>query len=333
MKKLLLLLLCLSALGGLRAQVFVSGAGSTFSAPALSRWFLGYAKVDATANFNYDPRGSGEGIRRIVAQTVDFGVTDAPVTDAILATCPGKVLHLPILAGGVAIVYNLPGISTLNLDGATLAGIYLGQIASWKDPRIARQNPKIALPDLPISPVCREDSSGTSFIFTDYLSQVNPDWAASLGKGASLHWPIGWRATGSDEMAATVKKNPGTIGYVELAYARRKGLAVASLKNAAGQFVAPSPASVSAALASVEMPDDFRFSMVNAPGADSYPIASVSWMLVFQDQHGADAGKLLVAFIRWAETEGQKISPDLDYAPLPANIVHRVLTRLDDIKY
>ncbi len=316
------------------ATVNVTGAGSTFDYPAFTKWFEAYKQVDSGVQFNYQSIGSGGGIKNLTSQTVDFGASDAPMTDAALAAAPGKILHLPIVAGGVAIIYNLPGNPKLKLDGDTLAGIYLGNITKWNDPKIAALNPGVSLPDLAIVPVHRAEGSGTSFIFTDYLSSVNPAWADSVGKGASVKWPagIGLAAKGSEGVAGQVKQVSGGIGYAELAYADQNKIPYADMKNASGNFISPAPDSVSAALATAKIPDDFRFSMVNPPGANAYPIAGASWVLVYQHPKNAEGGPKLVAFLKWAVTDGQKLSSQLDYAPLPDSVQQRELKLLDTIK-
>jgi phosphate transport system substrate-binding protein len=312
----------------------ITGAGSTFDYPAFTKWFEAYGKVDSAVQFNYQSIGSGGGIKNLTARTVDFGASDAPMTDAALAAAPGKILHLPIVAGGVAIIYNLPGSPKLKLDGDTLANIFLGNITKWNDPKITALNPGVDLPDLAIVPVHRADGSGTSFIFTDYLSAVNPAWADSVGKGSSVKWPagIGLAAKGSEGVAGQVKQQPGGIGYAELAYADQNKISFADMKNSSGNFISPAPDSVSAALATAKIPDDFRFSMVNATGANAYPISGASWVLVYEKSKNAANGAKLVSFLKWAVTEGQKISPTLDYAPLPDEVQQRELKVLDTIK-
>jgi phosphate transport system substrate-binding protein len=316
------------------AQTLINGAGSSFDYPAFTKWFEAYGKVDSDIRFNYQSIGSGAGKKRLLDQTADFGASDAPMTDAEIASAPGKVLHFPIVAGGVAIIYNLPGSPKLKLDGDTLANIFLGNITKWNDAKIAALNPDVTLPDLPVVPVHRADGSGTSFIFTDYLSAVNPAWADSVGKGASVKWPVGvgLAAKGSEGVSGQVKQLSGAIGYAELAYANQNKIPYADMKNSTGNFVSPAPDSVSAALSTAKIPDDFRFSMVNAPGEKAYPISGASWVLVYEKQKKADAGKKLVAFLKWAITEGQKISPTLDYAPLPEEIQQRELKLLETIK-
>lgn len=313
----------------------INGAGSTFDYPAFTKWFEAYGKIDPNVRFNYASIGSGGGQKNLLNETVDFGASDAPMTDAALAKAPGKILHFPIVAGGVAIMYNLPGNPKLKLAGDTLANIYMGNITKWNDPKIAALNPGVQLPDLEIVPVHRTEGSGTTYIFTDYLSSVNPAWADTVGKNTSVKWPagVGLGAKGSEGVAGQVKQISGAIGYGELAYADQSKIPYADMKNSSGHFISPAPASVSAALATAKIPDDFRFSMVNPPGADAYPIAGASWVLVYQHQQNAGHGTKLVAFLKWAITDGQKISATLDYAPLPDNVQQRELELLKTIKY
>ena len=316
------------------AQTLINGAGSTFDYPAFAKWFEAYSSINPSVQFNYQSIGSGAGQKLLLNQTVDFGASDAPMKDKALAGAPEKILHLPILAGGVAIIYNLPGSPKLKLDGDTLANIYLGRITSWKDPKILALNPGVDLPDTAIVPVHRADGSGTSYIFTDYLSSIDPEWATTPGNGSSVRWPvgIGLAGKGSEGVVGLVKQLPGSIGYAELAFADENKLPIADVKNAAGHFISPAPESVSAALATAKIPDDFRFSMVNAPGEKAYPIAGASWVLIYQKQKSADNGAQLVAFLKWAVTKGQNDLPALDYAPLPEAIRQRELILLNTIK-
>lgn len=312
----------------------ITGAGSTFDYPAFSKWFEAYASVDSDVKFNYQSIGSGGGQKQLINQTVDFGASDAPMSDESMSNSPGKILHLPVVAGGVAIIYNLPGNPKLKLDGDVLAGIYMGTINKWNDPKIAALNPGVSLPDLSIIPVHRSDASGTTFIFTDYLTTVNNAWANSIKKGTAVQWPagIGVGAKGSEGVAGQVRQLTGAIGYAELAYADQNKIPYADIKNAAGNYISPNPDSVTAALATAKIPDDFRFSMVNAPGDKAYPIASPSWILIYQQQKGG-RGKELVEFLRWAITKGQALSPALDYASLPDELQQRELKVLDTVTY
>ncbi|MGD0744649.1 MAG: phosphate ABC transporter substrate-binding protein PstS [Verrucomicrobiota bacterium] len=316
------------------AQTLINGAGSSFDYPAFTKWFESYGKVDLDVRFNYQSIGSGAGQKQLLNQTVDFGASDAPMTDESMSNAPGKILHIPVVAGGVAIIYNLKGDPKLKLESGIIAGIYLGNITKWNDPKIAALNPGVELPDLPIVPVHRSDGSGTTFIFTDYLSSVNSAWADTVGKSTSVRWPagIGLGAKGSEGVAGQVKQLPGAIGYAELAYADQNKIPYADVKNAAGNFISPTPDSVSAALATAKIPDDFRFSMVNPPGDKAYPIAGASWVLVYQHQKDAGRGKKLAAFLKWAVTDGQKISATLDYAPLPDNVQSRELELIGTIR-
>jgi phosphate transport system substrate-binding protein len=337
MKKLILPILgccLLAAQTNVTAQTLINGAGSTFDYPAFTKWFEAYGAVNSKVRFNYQSIGSGAGQKLLLNETVDFGASDAPMKDESMASAPGKILHIPIVAGGVAVIYNLPDSPKLKLDGDTLANIFLGNITKWNDPKIAALNPGVSLPDTAIIPVHRADGSGTSFIFTDYLSAVNPAWADTVGKGSSVKWPagIGLAAKGSEGVAGSVRQQPGGIGYAELAYADQNKISYADMKNSSGNFISPAPDSVSAALATAKIPEDFRFSMVNAPGEKAYPISGASWVLIYQKQKKTETGQNLVAFLKWSVTEGQKISPSLDYAPLPDSVQQRELQLLDTIK-
>jgi len=315
------------------AQTLINGAGSTFDYPILSKWFAEYAKVDPSVRFNYQPIGSGAGLAQVTIRTVDFGASDAPMTDKAIARVSGKILHFPIVTGAEAVVYNLPGHPHLRLDGPAIAGIYLGTITKWNDRSIAAQNPGTALPEAEIMPIFRSDGSGTTYIFTDYLSSVSPAWASKVGKGVAVQWPTGLGANGNVGVAQQVKDSPGGIGYVELTYAKQNHMAYADLKNAAGHYVAPTLESMSAAVSTASIPDDFRFSMVNAPRATAYPIAGASWLILYQKQADATRGRKLVEFIRWAVTDGQKLSSKLDYGPLPEELVQRILKQADQVSY
>ncbi len=315
------------------AQMTINGAGATFPYPIYSKWFDAYAKVDPSVRFNYQSIGSGGGQKQILAQTVDFGASDGPMSDANLAKASGKLLHIPTVAGAVVITYNVEGNPALKLDGETIAGIYMGEIKKWNDPKIAALNPGTKLPDADIVVVHRSDGSGTTFIFTDYLSKVSSDWKSKVGNNTSVSWPVGLGGKGNEGVSGQVKQTPNSIGYVELIYAIQNKMSYADLKNQAGEFVKASLDSVTAALATAEIPDDFRFSMTNAPGKDAYPIAGATWLLVYQQQKDATKGKKLVEFLKWAEKDGEEMAKDLDYAPLPDALQQRVLKRIEEIKY
>jgi phosphate transport system substrate-binding protein len=314
------------------AQMMINGAGATFPYPIYSKWFDEYAKVDPSVRFNYQSIGSGGGQKQILAQTVDFGASDGPMSDDNLAKAPGKILHIPTVAGAVVITYNLDGNPALKLDGDTIANIFLGKIKNRNDPKIAASNPGAKLPDKEIVVVHRSDGSGTTFIFTDYLSKISAEWKQKAGNNTSVNWPTGIGGKGNEGVAGQVKQTPGALGYVELIYATQNKMPYAEVKNAAGQFVKPTIESVTAALATANIPDDFRFSMTNAPGSNAYPIAGATWLLVYQQQKDPAKGKKLVEFLKWALTKGEGMAKDLNYAPLPDEVQQRVLKRIDEIK-
>jgi phosphate transport system substrate-binding protein len=282
--------------------------------------------------FNYQSICSVGGQKQILAETVDFGASDGPMSDENLAKAPGKILHIPTVAGAVVVAYNLPDAPSLTLDGETLAAIYLGTITKWNDPAIAKLNPAAKLPDLDIVVTHRSDGSGTTFIFTDYLSKVSPEWKQKAGNATSVSWPAGLGAKGNEGVSGQVKQTPGSIGYVELIYALQNNMSFADMKNAEGIPVKATLESVTAAMATAQIPDDFRFSMTNAPGKDAYPICGATWLLVYEKQKDAEKGKKLVEFLKWCETEGQTLAKGLNYAPLPDSVRERVLKRISEIQ-
>ena len=314
------------------AQMMINGAGATFPYPIYSKWFDEYAKVDPSVRFNYQSIGSGGGQKQIMAQTVDFGASDGPMSDENLSKAPGKILHIPTVAGAVVMTYNLEGNPALKLDGETIADIFLGKIKKWNDPKIAASNPGTKLPDKEIVVVHRSDGSGTTFIFTDYLSKVSAEWKQKVGNKTSVTWPAGIGGKGNEGVSGQVKQTPGALGYVELIYAIQNKMPYADAKNAAGQFVKPTLESVTAALGTANIPDDFRFSMTNAPGRNAYPIAGATWLLVYEQPKNPAKGKKLVEFLKWALTKGEGMAKDLNYAPLPDEVQQRVLKRIDEIK-
>ena len=330
--KILGLVIALGLSASASAQMMINGAGATFPYPIYSKWFDEYTKVDPSVRFNYQSIGSGGGQKQIMAQTVDFGASDGPMSDDNLSKAPGKLLHIPTVAGAVVMVSNLPGNPSLKLDGDTIAGIYLGQIKKWNDPKLTALNPGVQLPDKDIVVVHRSDGSGTTFIFTDYLSKVSPEWKQKVGNNTSVNWPTGIGGKGNEGVSGQVKQTPGAIGYVELIYAIQNKMSHAELKNSAGEFVKPTIESVTAALGTADIPDDFRFSMTNAPGKDAYPIAGATWLLVYEQQKDPAKGKKLIEFLKWAVTKGEAMAKDLDYAPLPESVQQRVLKRIDEIK-
>ena len=320
-----------------RSGAALTGAGATFPNPLYSKWFSEYA-TKTGVRINYQPIGSGGGIRQLSENTVDFGATDAPMSDEELGKArSGAILHVPTALGAVVVTYNLPTITApLNLSGDVIAAIFQGQVTRWNDARIAALNNGVALPATDILVVHRSDGSGTSFVFTDYLSKVSAAWAKAPGKGKDVQWPVGLGAKGNEGVAGQVKQSPGAIGYIELAYASQNKLPTAHVKNVQGEFVAPSIASVTAAAAgaSSALPatTDYRISIVNAPGAGVYPIASFTWIILYQKQADAAKGKLLVDFLKWALTDGQAMEAPLDYAPLPEAMRAPLLARVGAVQ-
>jgi phosphate transport system substrate-binding protein len=331
--KLLACLLLTGIAATASAQMTINGAGATFPYPIYSKWFDAYTKVDPSVRFNYQSIGSGGGQKQILAQTVDFGASDGPMSDENLAKAPGKLLHIPTVAGADVVAYNLPGNPALKFDPDTIAGIFLGRITKWTDPKIAATNPGVSLPDRDIVVVHRSDGSGTTYIWTDYLSKISPEWKSKVGTNTSVNWPTGLGGKGNEGVAGQIKQTPGALGYVELIYAVQNKMPYAEVKNAAGNFVKPTLESITAALATAQIPDDFRFSITNAPGKDAYPICGATWLLVYQQQKDHEKGKKLVEFLKWAETSGEQMARNLEYAPLPENLQQRVLKRIGEIKY
>jgi phosphate transport system substrate-binding protein len=321
--------------GQASAETLINGAGATFPYPLYSKWFTEYAKVDPTVKFNYQSIGSGGGIKQITAQTVDFGASDKFLGDDELKRVPGKLLHIPTVMGAVVVTYNIPGIGKgLKLSPENLADIYQGKLNKWNDPRIVKDNPTLKLPAKAIIVVHRSDGSGTTNIFTDYLSAVSREWGSKVGKGASVKWPVGLGGKGNEGVAGQIKTTQYTIGYVELAYAVENKLPYASIKNKSGVFVEPTIKSTSAAAAGAakSMPADYRISLVNQPGKDAYPIVGFTWLLVYQDQKDKAKGKKLVEFLNWELKHGQQMAAKILYAPLPANVVKMVEKTVRTIK-
>jgi phosphate transport system substrate-binding protein len=303
----------------------LQGAGATFPYPLYSKWVAVYHQEHPRVRVNYQSIGSGGGIKQILEKTVDFGASDAPMNDGEMAKAQGKILHVPTTLGAVVLAYNLPGVTGLKLTPETVAGIYLGEITKWNDARLAADNPGLPLPGDAISVAFRSDGSGTTAVFTDYLAAVSPAWKEKVGAGKSVKFPAGMGAKGNEGVAGQVKTTPGTVGYIELAYAKQTGLAFASLRNAAGKFVEPSLDGISAAAAGFvpSMPEDMRQNIVNPSGEAAYPISAFSYILVYGDLPEGEKGKALVDFLWWALHDGQKLGADLHYAPLPAEVVAR----------
>ncbi len=331
-------LLAISLLSGIAfaKSLLMNGAGATFPYPIYSKWFVEYTKVDKAVKFNYQSIGSGGGIRQITAQTVDFGATDGPMTNAQLKDAPGEIFHIPTVAGAVVVAYNIPGVKEqINLTPEAVAGIFLGNIKTWNDPKIAGENKGIKFPSSKIVVAHRSDGSGTTYIFVDYLSSISSAWKKKVGTGTSVNWPVGLGGKGNEGVAGLIKQMPGAAGYVELAYAIKNDLPYAAIKNKAGKFIVPSIKTTTAAVASGadKMPSDFRVSLVNPSADDAYSIAGFTWLLVYKNQSNKTKGEKLVQFLRWAITDGQKYADDLYYAPLPKNLIPKIEKKLDQIQY
>jgi phosphate transport system substrate-binding protein len=319
-----------AAAGVARADsLLINGAGATFPFPLYSKWFNQYNQLHADLKFNYQSIGSGGGVKQITEKTVDFGASDAPLSDVELQKAPG-LLHIPTVLGAVAIVCN-GAPDGVKLTSEVVAEIFLGTVARWNDPKIAAVNPGAKLPDQAITVVHRSDGSGTTAVFTDFLAKVSPDWKTKVGVGKSVKWPVGLGGKGNEGVTGFVKSTPGAVGYVELAYARQNQLPMAAIRNSDGQFVSPSIESTSAAAAGVVLPPDYRVSITNTKGKGAYPISSFTYILLYKDQGDAAKGKALADFLWWAIHEGQKTAGPLDYAPLPAAAVSKIELTLKSI--
>lgn len=338
------MLLALALLGGgilwaADNPLLINGAGATFPYPIYSKWFDEYHKKFANDQINYQSVGSGAGIRQITEGTVDFGASDGPMNDEQLKAYMDKhgsaILHFPTVLGAAVPTYNIEGVNaSLNFTPEALAGIFLGKVTKWNDPAIASANKGVNLPNADIIVVHRSDGSGTTYIWTDYLSKVSDEWKNKVGKGTSVNWPVGLGGKGNEGVTGLVKQTPGAIGYVELIYAASNNIPYGSVKNTAGTFVKADLASVSAAAAGAakDMPDDFRVSITNAPGKTAYPISSFTWLLIpskFSDSAKRDAIK---GFVKWALTDGQSYAEGLQYAKLPKSVVDKELKALAKVQ-
>jgi phosphate transport system substrate-binding protein len=334
MRKIVLLLVCVLLAMPLVGQTTLNGAGATFPNPMYSKWFSEYHKIHPEVQVNYQSIGSGGGIRQVIAGTVDFGASDMPMTDKQLQEAKTKILNIPTVLGADVPAYNVPGVSgDLKFTQEALAGIFLGKISKWNDKAIASVNPGVNLPDKDIIVVHRSDGSGTTFIWTDYLSKVSPEWKSQVGADTSVKWPVGLGQKGNEGVAGSLRQMSGAIGYVELIYAVENKIAYGSVRNAAGAFVKASLESVTAAAASApKMPDDFRVSITNAPGKDAYPISSFTWLLIPAQSKDAAKGKILGDFLNWMVTDGQKMTSELSYAPLPENVAAKVKEAIKQVK-
>ena len=334
MRKTVLLFVCVLIALPVVGQTTLNGAGATFPYPIYSKWFSEYHKLHSEVEINYQSIGSGGGIRQVTAATVDFGASDMPMTDKQLQEAKTKILNLPTVLGAVVPAYNIPGVTgEVKFTPEVLVGIFLGKITKWNDKAIASANPEIKLPDTDIIVVHRSDGSGTSFIWTDYLSKVSPEWKSQVGSDTSVKWPVGMGGKGNEGVAGFVRQLQGSIGYVELIYAIQNKIPYGSVRNAAGTFIKASLESVTAAAASApKMPADFRVSITNSPGKDAYPISSFTWLLIPAQSKDAAKGKILADFLNWMVTDGQKMTSALAYAPLPENVAAKEKEAIKQVK-
>jgi phosphate transport system substrate-binding protein len=329
-----LALLCLALAVPALGQTTLNGAGATFPYPMYSKWFSEYHKAHPDVEINYQSIGSGGGIRQVLAGTVDFGASDGPMSDEQLAQSKTKILHIPTVLGAVVPAYNIPGVTgEVKFTPQALADIFLGKITSWNDKAITSVNPGMNFPNQEIIVLHRSDGSGTTYIFTDYLSKISPEWQGGPSKGTSVKWPKGLGGKGNEGVAGMIRQMPGSIGYIELIYAVQNKIPYGSVQNSAGGFIKASLASVTAAAASApKMPADFRVSITNAPGKDAYPISSFTWLLIPAQSKDAAKGKILADFLSWMLSDGQKMTADLTYAPLPDSVVAKVKEAIKQVK-
>ena len=334
-----LLAACIGALIALPAplsaqKVQINGAGATFPYPIYSKWFSEYNKANPKVQINYQPIGSGGGIRQLSNQTVFFGATDGPMTPEQMQQAPGKILHLPTVLGAVVPVYNLQGAGELKFSGPTLADVFLGKITKWNDPAIAKLNSGAKLPATDITVVHRAEASGTTYIWVDFLAKVSPEWLKKAGVATSVMWPVGLGGKGNEGVSGLVQQTPGSIGYVELIYAIQNKISYGTVQNAEGEFVRATVEAVTAAAGAAvkNMPKDFRVSITNAPGKGVYPISSFTWLLLYENPKDKAQSKAMVEFMKWALSDGQKFAPELGYAPLPAEVVKLELAALAKIR-
>lgn len=315
------------------AQTTLNGAGATFPYPMYSKWFSQYHKDHPDVEINYQSIGSGGGIRQVLAGTVDFGASDGPMTNEQLAQAKTKILHVPTVLGADVPAYNVNVSGDLKFTPEALAGIFLGRITTWNDPALANANPGVKLPSDPIIVIHRSDGSGTTFIWTDYLSKVSPDWKNQVGSGTSVKWPVGLGGKGNEGVAGMLRQMPGAIGYVELVYAVQNKISYGEVKNVAGNFVKASVETVTAAAASMkDMPADFRVSIVNAPGKNAYPISSFTWLLIPAQSKDATKGRILADFLNWMVSDGQRMTTELTYAPLPEDVAAKVKAEIKQVR-
>jgi phosphate transport system substrate-binding protein len=323
------LVLCVTA-----SAQSLNGAGATFPNPIYQKWFTQYSSSHPGVQINYQSLGSGAGIRQVTAGTVDFGASDGPMTDEQLSQCKGKILHIPTVLGAVVPAYNIAGVKQeLKFTPELLAGIFLGKINKWSDPAIAKINPGVKFPNQDITVVHRSDGSGTTYVFTDYLAKVSPDWNSSVGKGTSVKWPVGLGGKGNEGVAGTITQIEGSIGYIELIYAVQNNISYGVVRNKGGNFVKASLDSITAAAAAAaaKMPDDYRVSITDPDGKNAYPIASFTWLLIPQQSKDASKGKVLHDFLVWMLKDGERETTVLTYAPLPKEVVKKVQATIGTI--
>jgi phosphate transport system substrate-binding protein len=323
------LVLCVTA-----SAQSLNGAGATFPNPMYQKWFTEYSAAHSGVQINYQSLGSGAGIRQVIAGTVDFGATDGPMTDEQLSQCKGKILHIPTVLGAVVPAYNIVGVKQeLRFTPGLLAAIFLGKINNWSDPAISKINPGVKFPNQAIVVVHRSDGSGTTYVFTDYLSKISAEWNTSVGKNTSVKWPVGLGGKGNEGVAGTIRQIEGSIGYVELIYAVQNNISYGAIRNKRGNFVKASLASITsaAAAAAPNMPADYRLSITDADGKDSYPIASFTWLLIPQQSRDAQKGRVLRDFLSWMLKDGQGQVAALTYAPLPKEVVKKLQATISTI--
>jgi len=335
LKQVIPVLVLAAMVTGVWADLAMDGAGATFPYPIYSKWFAEYNRIRPDVKINYQSIGSGGGIRQLTNETVFFGATDGPMTPEQMQAAPGKVLHFPTVLGAVVPIYNLPGLKgELRFSGTLLADIILGKVTKWNDPAIAAENPGMTLPASDVTVVHRADGSGTTFIFVDYLAKVSPAFKEKVGVATSVNWPVGLGGKGNEGVAGLVKQTPGSIGYVELIYALQNRIAYGAVKNSDGEYIKASIAGVKAAAAAAasQMPADFRVSITNASGKETYPISSFTWLLLYESPKDKEKSRAMVDFMKWALTDGQKFAADMGYAPLPESVVALEMTALQKIK-
>lgn len=319
----------------LAAAQLINGAGATFPYPLYSKWFSEYSKQNPNVKINYQSIGSGAGIKQLISKTVDFAASDAPMKDNEIKSAGAAVVHIPTVLGAVVVSYNLKDITTpLNISPELLSDIFMGKIKKWNDPKIAAENPNVKLQDVFITPIYRSDGSGTTSVFTDYLAKVSPEWLKKVGAGKAVKWPKGLGGKGNEGVSGMLKKTPGGIGYIEQVYAVTNKLPVASIKNSSGKYIQPTMESVSAAAdgSLKSIPADYRVSITNATGANSYPIAAFTYILVYKKMN-ATTGKDFVQFLKWSMGKGQAYAKDLAYAPLPKSLVTKVETTISQLEF